>query len=891
MRTVRALAAIATLLLPAATRAQSGALQVEQYEPLPAGSGILNVPTSGVLPHGAWAADLWVGWSRDALGLQPAGEGDERTAGAIVPNTLRTELVLGFGLLDLAEVAVGVPWSMSLGGGTYGVAGRSADDLAGGAEGDVRLVASADLRTVRDIRERLPGGMGVGASLAAWLPTGDTVRFEGEGAVRLEPRLFADWGNDLGIRVAASFGYHVRPESKVFSYVNDDALRWSLAASTPTGLHALEVVASVFGSHVLASQPDPTDLTQTLDGRPYDPVEALLGVRVGLPLGLEVTAAVGKGLTSGIGAPTLRGLVQVGRGWPEHRGRFPSYYAVRDSDGDGLTDLRDDCPREAERFDGRRDEDGCPEAGAEVLALLAMEAGSPGEAPPVAAAPAELEALPDLPPLTPLGDGDGDGVDDDNDGCPEVAEDVDGFEDNDGCPEPDDDRDGIADADDRCRSEAETPNGFEDEDGCPDLGSDADADGVGDFDDVCPREPENLNGVRDWDGCPEADLEELRKELAALVAKPQRKPKPISRLSAALPRPVDLPPLTRLVDTDGDGLTDDIDDCPEEPEDDDEFEPGDGCPDPDDDGDGIPDADDKCRYEAETLNEHEDEDGCPDLGPDTDGDGVGDFQDVCPLEAETTDGVRDWDGCPEADVATLRAQVAAWEAPPEAPKPKPEAKPKPPPKVEEEPPPPDLPPLEQLGDKDGDGLDAIDDACPEEPEDLDGLADLDGCPEDDFDADGVPDEADRCPQEAEITNGFQDDDGCPDEAPKAIDAVSGVVEKIRYKVGSADLLPSSLPTLRKVAKVLQDAGELRLRILGHTDVLGSREANLKLSQARAESVRNWLIEQGISPDRLEAKGLGEKQVLTKARYGKAAAKNRRVELQYQVQEDDEGKPE
>jgi outer membrane protein OmpA-like peptidoglycan-associated protein len=66
-------------------------------------------------------------------------------------------------------------------------------------------------------------------------------------------------------------------------------------------------------------------------------------------------------------------------------------------------------------------------------------------------------------------------------------------------------------------------------------------------------------------------------------------------------------------DTDGDGLLNNVDKCPDQPEDFDEFEDADGCPDPDNDQDGIADVDDKCPLEPEIFNEVDDEDGCPDF--------------------------------------------------------------------------------------------------------------------------------------------------------------------------------------------------------------------------------------------------------------------------------------
>lgn len=122
----------------------------------------------------------------------------------------------------------------------------------------------------------------------------------------------------------------------------------------------------------------------------------------------------------------------------------------------------------------------------------------------------ELVLLDDVsppPPPPPPPDSDGDGLYDDEDGCPMDAEDVDGFQDEDGCPEVDNDSDGIVDANDRCPNEPEDVDSFEDEDGCPDT--DNDGDGLLDADDQCPNEPETVNGNDDHDGCPDEGVIEF----------------------------------------------------------------------------------------------------------------------------------------------------------------------------------------------------------------------------------------------------------------------------------------------------------------------------------------------------------------------------------------------
>lgn len=102
-------------------------------------------------------------------------------------------------------------------------------------------------------------------------------------------------------------------------------------------------------------------------------------------------------------------------------------------------------------------------------------------------------------------------------------------------------------------------------------------------------------------------------------------------------------------DSDGDGMRDDVDECPEDPEDFDGFEDDDGCPELDNDGDGIPDADDKCPLVPEDMDGWQDDDGCPESDDDADGDGILNVDDKCPNEPEDFDKFQDEDGCPDPD--------------------------------------------------------------------------------------------------------------------------------------------------------------------------------------------------------------------------------------------------
>ncbi len=108
-------------------------------------------------------------------------------------------------------------------------------------------------------------------------------------------------------------------------------------------------------------------------------------------------------------------------------------------------------------------------------------------------------------------------------------------------------------------------------------------------------------------------------------------------------------------DRDADGILDQDDFCPDEPEDADDFQDDDGCPDLDDDRDGILDADDDCRLEPEDVDGDRDDDGCPETEEpgDRDGDGFLDRDDACPDEPEVVNGIDDQDGCPDEGLIVL----------------------------------------------------------------------------------------------------------------------------------------------------------------------------------------------------------------------------------------------
>ncbi|HEX8108893.1 MAG TPA: OmpA family protein, partial [Kofleriaceae bacterium] len=279
-------------------------------------------------------------------------------------------------------------------------------------------------------------------------------------------------------------------------------------------------------------------------------------------------------------------------------------------------------------------------------------------------------------------------------------------------------------------------------------------------------------------------------------------------------------------DRDGDGIKDDVDKCPDEPEDFDGFEDEDGCPDPDNDHDGVPDVDDRCP----DIPGPKENDGCPiTANNDRDGDGIPDNVDKCPDQPEDKDGFQDEDGCPDPD-------------------------------------------------NDGDGIPDNVDLCPNDPEDKDGFEDADGCPDPDNDHDRIPDKDDKCPNEPETYNGYQDEDGCPDRGRVVVtDTSIEILDVIYFEYDKAVILPKSFPILDAVAATLQGNPSIQLvEIQGHTDERGDDTYNLELSDRRAKAVMKYLVDKGVDPKRLTAHGYGETMPLDNRHNEAAWAKNRRV---------------
>ena len=297
-------------------------------------------------------------------------------------------------------------------------------------------------------------------------------------------------------------------------------------------------------------------------------------------------------------------------------------------------------------------------------------------------------------------------------------------------------------------------------------------------------------------------------------------------------------------DRDHDGVRDSVDQCPATPAGD--RVDASGCSLPkDSDGDGVTDNLDRCP--ATPAGERVDATGCT-LPKDADGDGVTDDLDKC---ANTPAGTAvDASGCPRDTDGD-----GVWDSKDQCPNTAAGT------------------PVDANGcarDSDGDGVTDDLDKCANTPAGT--AVDASGCPKD-SDGDGVVDSADRCPGTA--AGATVDANGCVSvfQAGQAL-----VLEGVTFETGKAVIKPESEEVLDRVAQSLIDNPTVTVEVGGHTDNVGSAATNTRLSQARADAVKAYLVGKGIDADRMTTKGYGPTKPVAPNTTAQGRAANRRVEL-------------
>ncbi len=267
---------------------------------------------------------------------------------------------------------------------------------------------------------------------------------------------------------------------------------------------------------------------------------------------------------------------------------------------------------------------------------------------------------------------------------------------------------------------------------------------------------------------------------------------------------------------------------------------------PDKDGDGVSDKRDACPDVWGLLAF----DGCPDR----DGDGIPDSKDECP----DVKGLAKFNGCPDSDGDGVEDRVDQC---------------------------PDVPGLVEFHgcpDTDHDGIIDSLDACPTDS----GLAIFHGCP--DTDGDSIPDKDDACP----LVAGPVSNHGCPivEKAPEPKtpvvaaltqeekEIINKVFTNLEFETGKAVIRASSFASLNELGDLLKRKTMYRLTIDGHTDNVGSKAYNQKLSDSRANAVKKYLTDKGIDPARITAKGYGLTRPVANNNTPEGRQRNRRVEF-------------
>src|SRR5690606_29851367 len=174
-------------------------------------------------------------------------------------------------------------------------------------------------------------------------------------------------------------------------------------------------------------------------------------------------------------------------------------------------------------------------------------------------------------------------------------------------------------------------------------------------------------------------------------------------------------------------------------------------------------------------------------------------------------------------------------------------------------------------DSDGDGVYDADDRCPNTPAGTE--VDAQGCPlpVGDEDQDGVTDDLDRCP--GTPRGARVDTQGCPLQLKETVTRRLDV----KFEIESARIDRTYLSDVESLATFLREYPDTDVVIEGHSDSTGSEAFNQKLSQERAESVRNHLIEYfEINPQRIRAVGYGESRPIASNETAEGRRENRRV---------------
>ncbi len=424
--------------LSSSASAQQTGFAVDRFEPSERGSQFFVVDNLDLRGAARPALGAVLDYSYKPL-LVYDTNGNERSA--IVRHQTFVHLGGSLVVADRLRLGLNVPVAIYQDGDPSSLNGLAYKPATEPAIGDIRL--AADLRLVGTKTDPFTLAFGV----RAWLPTGPSEQFAGDGAFRIAPQFLA--AGDLGVfTYAARLALVYRAHDPAFA---GSELGSEMVGAVGAGLKTLDgrfvIGPEVFASSVFSGS-DTFFRTQST------PVEGLVGLHYDVTPDVRVGAGAGTGLTRGFGAPQFRGLFSF---------EYAPAYEKPDRDRDGIPDDEDACPDTAGVRDPDPKKNGCP------------------------------------PPPPPL-DTDGDGVLDTEDACPTVAGPRTTNPKTNGCP--DRDHDGVPDVVDACPDVPGVATDNPKTNGCP---PDRDGDGVLDKDDACPDVPGIKTDDPKTNGCPDAD--------------------------------------------------------------------------------------------------------------------------------------------------------------------------------------------------------------------------------------------------------------------------------------------------------------------------------------------------------------------------------------------------
>jgi outer membrane protein OmpA-like peptidoglycan-associated protein len=469
---------LALLMSFSSAHAEQTEFQAQRFRPWHDPSGMFQTLSGKTLGQWGFVGGLTFNYGNNPLTLRNP---DRSKLADVLQHQVGADLTLGLGFLSWLDLHVTLPMTVYQIGSIPSIStfpsslrGR---DLTGFQLSDLKVMLKAQI--LRQEAQAVNLALRVGISA----PIGNKDNFNGEDGVGITASLMVDRSFGSLVDFAANLGFRYFTAATKFQSVNvQSELFYSMGLSLHVARDLFAIVFDVMGAVNFDQQ-------ITLDSAP---LEFFIGGRF-FPMknqDFQINLGGAFALTPGFGTPVFRVFLGItyairkrdsdGDGIEDKKDRCPKVKGPKENDGcpfgdkdkDGVKDNVDKCPN---RY-GPKDNQGCPWPDTDNDGILDKDDKCPKKA-----GPASNKGC-------PWGDKDGDGVKDNDDKCPTVA----GAPDNKGCPWGDKDKDGVTDNLDKCPNEP----GAKGNSGCP--WPDSDGDGIKDNKDKCPY----VKGVPERQGCP-----------------------------------------------------------------------------------------------------------------------------------------------------------------------------------------------------------------------------------------------------------------------------------------------------------------------------------------------------------------------------------------------------